>query len=246
MTTSIFCGNCGSSIPRDSVFCTNCGAQVPRQSNTQEVPHSGSKVEPPLSPTRPSSRPKSRSGLLVAIFAVVTTLAAVFAWNQLSQSDPLAVAPPTTVVPTTSSTTTSASTTTTTTTTTTSPPAPSGVAPIEFWISDVPMALPDCDSSYITIIASTNGEQAARSTLDYQDASYLRTDITCESLNPFFSSGSLRGQPIYLVFFGPYYSRFQAQQKCIDLGFRQKANCYVAPLTRDAGDRSERYGPLDP
>lgn len=136
--------------------------------------------------------------------------------------------------------------TTSTSTTTTLPSQESGVAPRDFWIDDVKMAMPACDGSFITIIASTSGSQAAKSSRDYFDGNYLRTDITCDSLNPLFSSGSLQGQPIYLVFFGPYYDRYGAQQKCLDLGIRKKSNCYVAPLTFDPGDRSVRFGPLDP
>lgn len=122
----------------------------------------------------------------------------------------------------------------------------SGVAAREYWIDDTPLALPLCDGSYISIVMSTSGEGASKYVRATPGASYLRTDITCPSLNPFFSSGSLRGQPIYSVFYGPFQSRYQAQQQCLDLGHTSKSNCYVAPLTSDEGDRSSRFGPLDP
>ena len=124
-------------------------------------------------------------------------------------------------------------------------------APRSLWIDDVPMALPPCDGSYITIVMGA-GERgiiggltkfSSPEFVTFAGPKYLRTDVTCESLNPTFSSGSLQGQPIYVVFYGPFYDRFDAQQHCLELGFTTKSECYVAPLTTSADDRNVRYGP---
>ena len=66
------------------------------------------------------------------------------------------------------------------------------------------MQQPACDESYITIIASAVGPQATAAGIEavleqYGGSNYLRTDQTCPSLNP-----SVDGQPIYVVFFGPF------------------------------------------
>ena len=66
------------------------------------------------------------------------------------------------------------------------------------------MQAPPCDGAFITIIASAVGEQATAVGIDavleqYPGSNYLRTDQTCPSLNP-----SVDGQPIYVVFFGPF------------------------------------------
>ena len=119
------------------------------------------------------------------------------------------------------------------------------VAPEEYWIDGYEMAQPACDGSFITIIMGAGAGGIVSGVTANPGASYLRTDITCASLNPTFSSGSLEGQPIYVLFYGPYLDRFEAQNKCLELGFTQKANCYVAPLTDQESDRQVRYGPND-
>jgi serine/threonine-protein kinase len=100
----------------------------------------------------------------------------------------------------------------TTTTTTTAPPAPPTTAPGadpgavlgDLAIAGRPMQAPPCDGSFITVIASAVGPEATAggiaAVLDaYPGSNYLRTDQTCSSLNP-----SVDGQPIYVVFFGPF------------------------------------------
>lgn len=251
MSSVHFCGQCGTANSDQATFCTNCGASLHSITTAQiETPAS---VVAPASPSHGSTQTRASSSgkIIIAVSIAVAILTGTVLWSQLTGKQSLDAVPATTVplevVTTTSSTTstTSTSTTTTTTTSTTLAPAPFGFAARAFWIDDVPMALPPCDGSYITIIASTSGSRAASGSQNYANGQYLRTDLTCPSLNPFFSSGALQGQPIYLIFFGPYYNRYDAQQKCLDLGIRRKANCYVAPLTSNSSDRSVRFGPLD-
>lgn len=239
----------------DAAFCTDCGSALHQETQiAAEVPrHAGTPTLMTPTPPTKTRRSKSSSKAIVALSVAVVLLTGALLWNQLggqpAKDTTSAEIAPTDVAPTTTSSTTttssSSTTTTTTTTTTTLAPASYGFASSDLWIDDTPMALPPCDGSYIAIIASTSGPRAASGSRNYPDGNYLRTDITCDSLNPFFSSGALQGQPIYLIFFGPYYNRYDAQQKCLDLGIRKKANCYVAPLTTDSSDRSVRYGPLD-
>lgn len=125
----------------------------------------------------------------------------------------------------TTSSTTPATTTTTTTTPTTTPttstvpattvpptPAPATTAagaaddavPGDLAIPDRPMSRPPCDGGFITVLASPIGDQATpdavSAVLDrYPGSDYLRTDQTCPSLSP--SSG---GQPIYVIYLGPF------------------------------------------
>lgn len=119
------------------------------------------------------------------------------------------------------------------------------VAPEEYWIDGYEMAKPACDGSFITIVMGAGAGGIIKGVTANPGVSYLRTDITCASLNPTFSSGSLEGEPIYILFYGPYQDRFEAQSKCLELGITKKANCYVAPLTDQESDRQVRYGPND-
>jgi len=263
VTASFFCGQCGTSLASGSSFCTECGAPVSQppaapptatatQTESPRPPRTTGVIQPSnLTPSVPKSGQSKRvSSVYVALGAVTATLAAIFVWGQFQSEDQNATQTETTLQQSTTTmelvTTSSTSTTTSTTTTTTTVAQPSGYAPPEYWISGTPMAQPSCDGSYITIIASTNGEKAEAEARRYPDSNYLRTEITCASLRPFFPSGALKGQPIYVVFFGPYYDRYQAQDKCLELGFRNASNCYIAPLTNDQSDQKTRFGPLDP
>jgi len=262
MTTSIFCGQCGTSLPSGSSFCTECGAPVSQPpaalataaaapTEAPRPPRTTGVIQPPnQTPRVPKSGQSKRTGAVyVALGAVIATLVAVFFWNQLQSENQNATQVDTTIQQSTTTvelvTTTSSSTTTTSTTTTTIAQL-SGYAPPEYWISGSPMAQPSCDGSYITIIASTNGEKAEAEARRYPDSNYLRTDITCASLRPFFPSGALQGQPIYVVFFGPFYDLYEARAKCNELGFDNPSNCYIAPLTNDPSDQKTRFGPLEP
>ena len=127
---------------------------------------------------------------------------------------PLATSP--TPLPSTSSTpstapTTAPATTPSTTTSTTAPP-PVTAAPEagddavagDLGVPGRAMQQPACDGSFITVLASPIGDQATADGVaavleQYPGSNYLRTDQTCPSLNP--SSG---GQPIYVIFLGPF------------------------------------------
>lgn len=120
---------------------------------------------------------------------------------------------PSTTEPSTASSTTSTTGPTTSTTEptaeptvppTTSPGAGDGAVPGDLAVPGVPMQRPPCDGSYITILASPIGDQATGAgvgaVLDqYPGSHYLRTDQSCSSL-----SQDADGEPIYVIFFGPF------------------------------------------
>jgi serine/threonine-protein kinase len=67
-----------------------------------------------------------------------------------------------------------------------------------------PMQRPGCDGAYITILASAIGAEATAGGIAnvleaYPGSNYLRTDQTCPSLRP-----DVGGEPIYVVYFGPF------------------------------------------
>jgi len=136
---------------------------------------------------------------------------------------------------------------------TTDPPLPqplntvssSGIASQDLWISGYEMAQPACDGSFITFVMSAAADHVIAGLMKFDGAQYLRDDITCASLNPFFATGKFAGQPIYAVFFGPYSDLLSAQEKCLSLGLTKKSQCYIAPLTDYESDRNVRYGPTD-
>ena len=87
---------------------------------------------------------------------------------------------------------------------TTAPGAEPDAVPGDLAIPGRPMQQPGCDDSYITVIASAVGAQASAggiaNVLDgYPGSNYLRTDQTCPSLTQ-----DIDGEPIYVVFFGPF------------------------------------------
>ncbi len=87
---------------------------------------------------------------------------------------------------------------------TTAPGAVEGAVPGDLAVPGRPMQQPTCEGSYITVLASVIGPQASAASIadlleTYPGAEYLRTDQTCSSLRP-----SLDGQPIYVVYFGPF------------------------------------------
>ena len=79
-----------------------------------------------------------------------------------------------------------------------------GAVPGDLAVPGRPMQRPDCDGSYITLVASSIGDQATARSIGallerYPTTDYLRTDQTCSSLRP-----DVDGEPIYVVYFGPY------------------------------------------
>jgi serine/threonine-protein kinase len=87
---------------------------------------------------------------------------------------------------------------------TTAPGADPDTVPGDLAVAGHAMQRPGCDDSFITVIASAIGEQATAvgiaNVLDgYPGSSYLRTDQTCPSLTQ-----SIDGEPIYVVYFGPF------------------------------------------
>ena len=94
-----------------------------------------------------------------------------------------------------------------------------------------PIARPACNGGYITVLASAIGSQATPAGMDavldsYRGSNYLRTDVTCSSLNP-----SSNGQPIYVVYFGPFVSDIEACAKRAD----GPDDAYVRRLSNDVG-----------
>ena len=118
--------------------------------------------------------------------------------------------PSTSSTPSTAPTTAPATTPSTTTTTTTPPPvtaapeAGDDAVPGDLGVPGRAMQQPACDGSFITVLASPIGDQATAGGVaavleQYPGSNYLRTDQTCPSLNP-----SSNGQPIYVIFLGPF------------------------------------------
>ena len=90
-----------------------------------------------------------------------------------------------------------------------------------------PLALPDCDGSYVTFIgAATDPSDYAEIgdlLLEYQGSSYLLTEVAgCSSLR----ARNDRGESIYAVFFGP----FTTFQEACDARAFGPSDAYVKPL----------------
>lgn len=88
--------------------------------------------------------------------------------------------------------------------TTTRPTTTVPASSVDLGVPGHPITQPPCDGGYITVLGSAIGDQATaasmRVVLDkYPGSNYLRTDVTCSSLTP-----SSNGQPIYVVYFGPF------------------------------------------
>jgi len=127
----------------------------------------------------------------------------------------------------------------------TAPGSALGIAPAEFWVEGAQMSQPPCDGSWIAIVNSASAGTVIKALRSFTGSQYMRNDITCDSLNPIVPSGRRAGEPLYVVFYGPFPGRGSAQQQCLELGFTTPNKCYVAPLTPYESDRSVRFGPLD-
>jgi hypothetical protein len=103
----------------------------------------------------------------------------------------------------------------------------------------------DCDGSWLAVVASAPLVNVESGLNSNPGSRVLRTDESCLSLSPTFSSGPYAGQPIYVIFYGSFTTLFAAQEQCIDLRKYTFNVCYAAPLTNDSSDRSIRFGPYD-
>ena len=134
------------------------------------------------------------------------------------------------------------------TTTTTSPPTTTTIPPTTTTIPSsglIPGSAVSCDGSWIAIVSSQTLERTASAVSKFPGAYAVKNEDACASLNPTFSRGSDAGLPIYIVFYGPFYDRYDAQNQCLSLGRTTFSQCYVAPLTNNTSDRSIRFGPTD-
>lgn len=157
--------------------------------------------------------PPSESSSTTGIAATATTVAAGTSIGETSSPtttpSPLPSGPPSTTAPETSSTTTPTTTAPTTvppTTVvpTTAPGAADGAVAGDLAVPGRPMQRPPCDGAFITILASPIGAQATGESVaavldQYPGSNYLRTDQTCRSLR-----ADVDGQPIYVVYLGPF------------------------------------------
>lgn len=134
------------------------------------------------------------------------------------------------------------------TTTTTSPPTTTTIPPTTTTIPSsglIPGSAVSCDGSWIAIVSSQTFERTESAVSKFPGAYAVKNEDACASLNPTFSRGGDAGQPIYVVFYGPYFDRYDAQNQCLALGRTTMSQCYVAPLTNNPADRSVRFGPTD-
>ena len=88
--------------------------------------------------------------------------------------------------------------------TATVPPASGDTVPGDLGVPNRPMTRPVCTGGYITVLASNVASQTSAGGMEqilaeYPESEYLRTDQSCPSLD---RSGE--GEPIYVVFFGPF------------------------------------------
>jgi serine/threonine-protein kinase len=131
---------------------------------------------------------------------------------------------------------------------TTAPGAEPGAVLGDLAVAGRPMLAPLCNDSFITVLASAVGTEAAADSIaavleQYPGSNYLRTDQTCPSLNP-----DVDGEPIYVVYFGPFPFASDAcaaradgtpdayaRQLSNDLGPDHGVGCPEPPATSDAG-----------
>ena len=110
-----------------------------------------------------------------------------------------------------------------------SPPGPDAV-PGDLGVPNRPMVRPVC-SGYITVIASnvastTSAAGIQQILAQYPGSEYLRTDESCTSLD---RSG--QGEPIYVVYFGPYPEAVDACLARAD----GPSGAYARQLSNDIG-----------
>lgn len=94
-----------------------------------------------------------------------------------------------------------------------------------------PIAAPRCDDTYVAILSSFVGDDATSANIGaalevYDGSEYLRTDTSCSSLTQ-----SMGGNPIYILYFGPYKNAVQA---CAAVQFGPPGS-YVRRLSDEIG-----------
>ncbi len=114
---------------------------------------------------------------------------------------------------------------------TTAPGTSPGAVPGDLGIDSYEMVAPPCDGGYITVVASAVGTDATAEGIEaalesYDDANYLRTDQSCSSLAQ--NSG---GEPIYVIFFGPFATASDACEARAD----GPTDAYARLLSNDVG-----------
>lgn len=158
-------------------------------------------ASPTVAPTAPpSTSPVTPAPTLSPTPLPTTTLSPDVATTTTSP----ATTTTTTPTPTTSPPTTTAAPATTSAPTTTTRDSDSDALPGDLDIPGQPMRRPPCDGGYITIVGSPVGEQATAEAVgavldQYSGTNYLRTDRSCPSL-----AQELGGEPIYVIYFGPF------------------------------------------
>ena len=157
-----------------------------------------------------TSTSTSTDSTVIATTDADTTTTAPGTTTPAPMPDPTDAASTTSTTPTTSTPSTSATPTTSAPPTTEPPPpttaegAEPDAVPGDLGIAGYAMQAPPCNGAFITIIASAVGADVAPQGIrayleDYPTSNYLRTDQTCPSL-----AQSLDGEPIYVVYFGPF------------------------------------------
>ena len=168
------------------------GESVPSVPTTTPLPMPSTTIIPPTVP--PTVAPATPAPATAA-----PTVAPTLVPPTLVPPTAPPTQPPTTQAPTTVAQTTLAPAPTTTRPTTTVP-----ASSVDLGVPGHPITQPPCDGGYITVLGSAIGDQATADSMaavlnQYPGSNYLRTDVTCSSLTP-----SSNGQPIYVVYFGPF------------------------------------------
>ncbi|HWL45441.1 MAG TPA: hypothetical protein VNQ73_21050 [Ilumatobacter sp.] len=108
---------------------------------------------------------------------------------------------------------------------------PDGAVPGDLGVPNRPMQRPVCSGGYITVLGSnvasrTSAAGIAQLLEQYPGSEYLRTDQSCRSLD---RSG--QGEPIYVVFLGPFP---EASDACIARE-QGPSGAYARQLSDDVG-----------
>jgi hypothetical protein len=206
-------GDSVPSVPTSTVLGTTTSpttTPLPMPSTTLVPPTAAPTLPPTGPPTTPAPTPAP---------APPPTLAPTPAPTAAPTQAPTTRAPAPPPAPTT----TGAPATTAGPTTTVAPGS------VDLGVPGHPITQPPCNGGFITVLASAVGDQATADSMgavldQHAGSNYLRTDVTCSSLTP--SSG---GEPIYVVYFGPYATDREA---CAARS-QGPADAYVRRLSND-------------